>query len=68
MNTSDFCQACGDQKALFATTVDGNVTALLPGASMYMPENMVSRWECACSGCGIIYSLNSLSSPIEMYE
>jgi uncharacterized cupin superfamily protein len=68
MMQSNYCQACGGQKAVFVTKVDSTTNALLPGDSLYMPQNMVSRWECACSVCGIVYSLNSLSNPVELYE
>lgn len=68
MNQQDNCTMCGFTKAVFVTTTDGNTNVLLPGNSAYVPRDIVERWECACSGCGLLYSLNSLASPVEMYE
>lgn len=68
MNQNDFCQACGGQKILFVTTIDGYTNPLPPGSSMYMPKDIVDRWELACENCGLLYSLNSLMNPIELYE
>jgi len=64
----DSCQYCGNKKVLFVTDVTGATNAIFPGGSFYMPESMCERFELACSGCGLLYSLASLASQIEIYE
>gem|GEM_PF-6026147 len=68
MTKNDFCQVCGSQKFVFVTTIHGNTAAVMPGNSLYIPKSMVDRWECACTECGLLYSLNSLASQVEIYE
>ncbi len=68
MNQNDCCQVCGHPKAVFVTTIDGNTNAVMPGQSIYIPKSIVDRWECACIGCGLLYSVNSLMSQVEIYE
>ncbi|WP_138438526.1 hypothetical protein [Marinobacter alexandrii] len=67
MNQIDYCQ-CGGSKVVFVTTIDGATNAILPGTSQHLPRDVVNRIECACSHCGLLYSLHSLMSPVEFYE
>ncbi len=67
MNKNDICQ-CGGVKVVLVTTIDGATNAVLPGTSQYQPREFVDRVECACSCCGLLYSLHSLWSPVEFYQ
>ncbi len=63
----NYCR-CGGEKVVLVTTVDGFVNALSPGTSQYLPRYIVDRVECACSQCGLLYSLHSLMSPVEFFQ
>lgn len=65
---SDSCPHCGNQKVLLVTDVTGATNAISPGASFYMPKRVCEKLELTCTGCGLLYSLASLVSPIEIYE
>lgn len=67
MNQNDYCQ-CGGQKSVLVTTIDGAINSILPGTSQYLPRDIVDRVECACSQCGLLYSLHSLMSPVEFFQ
>jgi len=67
MNRFDYCQ-CGGYKTVLVTTLDGDVNEVLPGTSQYLPKDIVDNIECACSQCGLLYSINSLMSAVEFFQ
>lgn len=67
MNRSDFCQ-CGGNKVVLVTTIYGQTNEILPGTSQYLPRDTIEQVECACSRCGLLYTIHSLSSPVEFYQ
>ena len=67
MNRIDYCE-CGGNKVVLVTTIDGQTNEILPGTSQYLPRDIVEQIECACSQCGLLYSLHSLMNPVEFYQ
>lgn len=67
MNQSDHCTHCGAQKIVRVILKDGGTIEARPGETTPADPDLVFAVETCCSQCGIMYSMGSLSSPVELY-
>jgi hypothetical protein len=68
MNKDNNCRVCGGGKVVVVATIHSEILLFPPGVTAYLPEATVERVDCACSECGLLYILGSLTTPVEFYE
>lgn len=68
MNQSDYCLSCGGQKEVQVTLENGSLTVFMPGSAQVLEQRAVSSIETRCRQCGLVYSHQSLATPVVFYN